>query len=199
MLDSILLHSSGLKKGNYSKFILTLSPVDKASVVPGVSCSILSDRLVCTKAGMGHCLGWEGAHRWTRLQHTETVPQLRVCVCVQAAVVCGCVHTKLGACACAGLWDPLQKPVWKPLWGLLDLLALKLPTALIARVLLWDWGRQDIKQWIVHPVCPEGSEVMVCSPCLQEAVLAVWGSFSPEGTLGFTCCSFGSPLPAALN
>lgn len=30
----------------------------------------------------------------------------------------------------------------------------------------------------------------------QEAELAVWGSLSPEGTLGFTCCSFGSALPS---
>lgn len=98
MLDSILPRSSGLKKGNYPKFTLTLSPVDKASLVLGASCSILSDRLVCTKAGMRNCLGWEGAHRWTRLWHTYTVPQLRVCV--QAAVVCGCVHTKRGLCMC---------------------------------------------------------------------------------------------------
>lgn len=100
MLDSILLHSSGLKKGNYSKFILTLSPVDKASVVPGVSCSILSDRLVCTKAGMGNCLGWEGTHRWTRLQHTETVPQLRVCVCTGSSCVWVCTYKTGGLCVC---------------------------------------------------------------------------------------------------
>lgn len=159
MLDSILPLSSGLEKGNYPKFTLTLSPVDKASLVPGVSCSMLSDRL-----------GWGIAWAGREPGHGPGSRTLRQCH------LCGCVHTRLGTGRSMGSSA-------KALWGLLDLLALQLPTVLIARVLLWDWGRQDIKQQIVHPACPEGSEVMVCAPCLPmfgEAFLlkALWVSLA---------------------
>lgn len=64
-----------LKNGSYPKFTLALSPVDRASLVPGGSCSVSCDRLAYTEAGVGNRLGWEGPRGWAGLKHTEMIPR----------------------------------------------------------------------------------------------------------------------------